>query len=955
HVITRWLAERGYNIVGDPSIRTQRGIVLDTFRLSHLDGSPLSTAEEESVAIELQKFLDRPEIGENDFGNGSLPRTPSGPTGSPGWLAGLTLRDVYHSLGLFFPPFHHMAEAVSPGVVGFPILPGGDKGAGASVTPEAAATSLEPPIRPAEMTYDMTPEKRDHLAATLDNMRALVTGRRAPAVKRLRKYTDDDYTFSHVYELLMSVSMNGTAEDRRTAIQLLDILILPRKTYSSLDYDLICFYQATRAELLVQEGKIADALKSMKAHAELFDKYNASSDMVPATRLDMARFGAVKWARLASPLYDLQDFDNCRLAIETAGRYLNQAGVDEEARLTDPFNWVMSTRHLLEGMMLIRRGDAVTASGKRSAQERRRLLEAALVHYQRSESFLPEEPFGLIQRAGALYRLDRNGEARRVLSRALELGPDFGVAHALRGQFLLDAASRAAARRSGRARDLLVQALAAFKTAAAAPQQADVSPLRLRLIEMETYLRLARLAVSDADRQEWEGKAQGQLATGITAYFQKAVNDGTLIEPFLHEWIVYGEERGNPTPGLDLLLGQKDNQRGQEFMKAAAHAVRTSSRSLEKWTEALLAKALDPADRRGRAAAVRMIGYLGEQSVLRTLVRRALAAGDADLLPEAVEALGEGASALPVPLLLTLSGRSEIQRKPRARRVVDDALGLQRAAFESGLIELTNEDVTAPAAVNARERQDQRRWAASLLGRLDDKRQEAVELKINLGRVINGESGESRLNRFAAGLAAFVARLDAAEEAVVHQKVYNALVPYQGTINTIVFRRDGDRLNALEKRFDALVADFAAQSPNPMDVESVRALVDGVRSDLARAREFLNYPLETWQIRVHALLDRYNNTTEENFPEPVLWDQELAAIQSVAAELRADLEKSPFPDMMERHAEMEVEALGLIEDHLAEERREYRETLGGRWPLLETIYRRIGGLGGLVLLPVTLE
>ncbi|HNC75195.1 MAG TPA: hypothetical protein PK362_09975, partial [Elusimicrobiota bacterium] len=28
HVITRWLAERGYNIVGDPSIRTQRGIVL---------------------------------------------------------------------------------------------------------------------------------------------------------------------------------------------------------------------------------------------------------------------------------------------------------------------------------------------------------------------------------------------------------------------------------------------------------------------------------------------------------------------------------------------------------------------------------------------------------------------------------------------------------------------------------------------------------------------------------------------------------------------------------------------------------------------------------------------------------------------------------------------------------------------------------------------------------------
>ncbi|HMU97053.1 MAG TPA: hypothetical protein PKA08_09760, partial [Elusimicrobiota bacterium] len=542
--------------------------------------------------------------------------------GSPGWLAGLTLRDIYHSLGLFFPPFHHMAEAVSPGVVGFPILPGNDKGVGSSATPEAAATSKEPPIRPAEMTYDMTPEKRDHLAATLDYMRALVTGRRAPAVKRLRKYTDDDYTFSHVYELLMSVSMNGTAEDRRTAIQLLDILILPRKTYSSLDYDLICFYQATRAELLVQEGKIADALKSMKAHAELFDKYNASSDMVPATRLDMARFGAVKWARLASPLYDLQDFDNCRLAIESAGRYLNQAGVDEETRLTDPFNWVMSTRHLLEGMMLIRRGDAVTASGKRSAQERRRLLEAALVHYQRSESFLPEEPFGLIQRAGALYRLDRNGEARRVLSRALELGPDFGVAHALRGQFLLDAASRAAARRSGRARDLLVQALAAFKTAAAAPQQADVSPLRLRLIEMETYLRLARLAVSDADRQEWEGQAQGQLATGITAYFQKAVNDGTLIEPFLHEWIVYGEERGNPTPGLDLLLGQKDNQRGQEFMKAAAHAVRTSSRSLEKWTDALLAKALDPADRRGRAAAVRMIGYLGEQSVLRTLVRR---------------------------------------------------------------------------------------------------------------------------------------------------------------------------------------------------------------------------------------------------------------------------------------------------------------------------------------------
>ncbi|HMX43555.1 MAG TPA: hypothetical protein PKB12_07565, partial [Elusimicrobiota bacterium] len=449
HVITRWLAERGYNIVGDPSIRTQRGIVLDTFRLSHLDGSPLSTAEEESVAIELQKFLDRPEIGENDFGNGSLPRTPSGPTGSPGWLAGLTLRDIYHSLGLFFPPFHHMAEAVSPGVVGFPILPGNDKGVGASATPEAAATSKEPPHRPAEMTYDMTPEKRDHLAATVDYMRALVAGRRPPAVKRLRKYTDDDYTFSHVYELLMSVSMNGTVEDRRTAIQLLDILILPRKTYSSLDYDLICFYLATRAELLVQEGKIADALKSMKAHAELFDKYNASSDMVPATRLDMARFGAVKWARLASPLYDLQDFDNCRLAIETAGRYLNQAGVDEEARLTDPFNWVMSTRHLLEGMMLIRRGDAVTASGKRSAQERRRLLEAALVHYQRSESFLPEEPFGLIQRAGALYRLDRNGEARRVLSRALELGPDFGVAHALRGQFLLDAASRAAARRPG--------------------------------------------------------------------------------------------------------------------------------------------------------------------------------------------------------------------------------------------------------------------------------------------------------------------------------------------------------------------------------------------------------------------------------------------------------------------------------------------------------------------------
>jgi predicted amino acid-binding ACT domain protein len=72
HVISRWLAENGYTILGNPSIRTQEGVVLNSFRLARSDGRGIGWNEERAVERALEEFLDRPIIEEKDFNSGVL-------------------------------------------------------------------------------------------------------------------------------------------------------------------------------------------------------------------------------------------------------------------------------------------------------------------------------------------------------------------------------------------------------------------------------------------------------------------------------------------------------------------------------------------------------------------------------------------------------------------------------------------------------------------------------------------------------------------------------------------------------------------------------------------------------------------------------------------------------------------------------------------------------------------
>jgi hypothetical protein len=72
HVISRWFAENGYTIQGNPSVRTQEGVVLNSFRLRRVDGRAMGWIEERTVETALEEFLDRPVIEEKDFGSGLI-------------------------------------------------------------------------------------------------------------------------------------------------------------------------------------------------------------------------------------------------------------------------------------------------------------------------------------------------------------------------------------------------------------------------------------------------------------------------------------------------------------------------------------------------------------------------------------------------------------------------------------------------------------------------------------------------------------------------------------------------------------------------------------------------------------------------------------------------------------------------------------------------------------------